>query len=78
MKNIFESKLCINFQGKEAVLELNGCRIEAFPSDHVDSFRALDNPKFFYWMNQIFGERARLIMSVMLLSDISASQIRLL
>jgi hypothetical protein len=46
MKNIFETKLQINFQDKETVLELNGCRIEAYPSNHIDSFRSLDSPKF--------------------------------
>ncbi|MGA8565319.1 MAG: hypothetical protein WB587_11265 [Nitrososphaeraceae archaeon] len=45
-KNIFETKLGLTFQNKETVLELNGCRIEAFPSNHIDSFRVLDNPKF--------------------------------
>ena len=25
---------------------LNGCTIEAYPSNHIDSFRSLDNPKF--------------------------------
>jgi hypothetical protein len=28
-KNTFERKLGLNFQDKETVLELNGCRIEA-------------------------------------------------
>jgi hypothetical protein len=28
------------------VLELNGCTIEAYPSNHIDAYRALDNPKF--------------------------------
>lgn len=46
MKGIFERNLGLNFTNKETVLELNGCRIEAFPSNHIDSFRALDNPKF--------------------------------
>ena len=46
LKNIFERKLGLLFQDKETVLNLNGCRIEAFPSNHIDSFRALDNPKF--------------------------------
>ena len=31
---------------KETVLELNGCSIEAYPSNHLDAYRALDNPKF--------------------------------
>jgi hypothetical protein len=29
-------------------LELNGCRIEAYPSNHIDSFRSLTNPKFIF------------------------------
>ena len=27
-------------------MNLNGCRIEAFPSNHLDAYRALENPKF--------------------------------
>ena len=27
-------------------LELNGCSIEAYPSNHIDAFRSLTNPKF--------------------------------
>ena len=46
LKNIFERKLGLLFQDKETVLNLNGCRIEASPSNHIDSFSALDNPKF--------------------------------
>jgi hypothetical protein len=46
LKAIFESKLVVIFQNKETVFELNGCTIEAYPSNHIDSFRALDNPKF--------------------------------
>ena len=45
-KNIFETKLGLTFQNKETVLELNGCTIEAYPSNHIDSFRSLDNTKF--------------------------------
>jgi hypothetical protein len=33
-KNIFEPKLGLYFQNKETVLELNGCTIEAYPSNH--------------------------------------------
>lgn len=40
------AKLGIIFQNKETVLELNGCVIEAFPSNHLDSFRSLTNPAF--------------------------------
>jgi len=46
MKGIFERKLGLYFTNQETVLELNGCTIEAFPSNHIDSFRSLDNPKF--------------------------------
>ena len=46
MKSLFERKLGLTFTNKETVLELNGCRIEAYPSNHIDAYRALDNPKF--------------------------------
>src|SRR6187200_2102546 len=46
MKSLFERKLGLVFANKETVLELNGCRIEAYPSNHIDAYRALDNPKF--------------------------------
>jgi hypothetical protein len=38
--NIYEAK------SKETVLELNSCSIEAYPSNHIGAYRALDNPKF--------------------------------
>ena len=46
MKGIFEPKLGLTFSNKETVLELDGCTIEAYPSNHIDSYRALDNRKF--------------------------------
>ena len=46
MKALFEEKLGITFASKETVFELNGCVIEAFPSNHLDAFRSLTNPKF--------------------------------
>ena len=46
IKAIFEPKLGITFDNKETVLDLNGCVIEAFPSNHLDSFRSLTNPAF--------------------------------
>lgn len=46
LKGIFEPRLNIMFQNKETIVEINGCTIEAFPSNHIDSFRALKNPKF--------------------------------
>jgi hypothetical protein len=45
-KGIFEPKLGLHFQNKGTVLELNGCTIKAYPSNHIESYRALDNPKF--------------------------------
>ena len=45
MKALFEP-LGIIFNSKETVLELNGCSIEAYPSNHIDAFRSLTNPKF--------------------------------
>jgi hypothetical protein len=46
MKGLFEPKLHVTFDSKEIVLDLNGCTIEAYPSNHIDAYRALDNPKF--------------------------------
>ena len=46
MKGLFEDKLGVMFDSKETVLELNGCSIEAYPSNHIDAFRSLTNPKF--------------------------------
>jgi primosomal protein N' len=37
MKALFEEKLGITFDSKETVLELNGCSIEAYPSNHLDA-----------------------------------------
>lgn len=46
IKKIFEPKLGIIFEDKETVLNLNGTHIQAYPSNHIDSFRSLSNPKF--------------------------------
>ena len=48
LKTIFEPKLGLYFKDKETVLNLNGCSIEAYPSNHLDSFRSLTNPKFIF------------------------------
>jgi hypothetical protein len=45
LKLMFES-LSIYFATKETVIELNGCTIEAFPSNHLDAYRSLVSPKF--------------------------------
>jgi hypothetical protein len=36
----------IRFDSKETVINLNGCEIQAYPSNHIDAFRSLTNPKF--------------------------------
>jgi hypothetical protein len=38
----------VTFENKETVLELNGCRIEAYPSHHLDSMRGLDRVSFIF------------------------------
>jgi len=48
LKQLFEPKLNIIFQDKETVCNLNGCVIESFPSNHLDSFRSLTNPAFVF------------------------------
>ena len=45
MKALFEPH-GVTFDSKETVLELNGCEIQAYPSNHIDAFRSLANPKF--------------------------------
>jgi hypothetical protein len=45
-KGLFTDKLGITFDRKETVLEINACSIEAYPSNHIDAFRSLTNPKF--------------------------------
>ena len=45
LKALFEPA-GITFANKETVLDLNGCSIEAYPSNHIDAFRSLTNPKF--------------------------------
>jgi hypothetical protein len=46
MKKLFEPRGNIYFESKETVLELNGVRIEAFPSHHLASARGLSNVLF--------------------------------
>ena len=48
MKGLFADKLGVTFDTKETVLNLNGCNIEAYPSNHIDAFRSLTNPKFLF------------------------------
>ena len=48
MKGLFADKLGVIFDSKETVLNLNGRNIEAYPSNHIDAFRSLTNPKFLF------------------------------
>ncbi len=44
LKRLFRGK--ISFETKETLIELNGVRIEAYPSHHLDTMRGLDNVSF--------------------------------
>jgi len=46
LKALFYSKLGILFSNKETVLDLNGVRIEVYPSHHLDAMRGLANVSF--------------------------------
>jgi hypothetical protein len=46
MKALFRDKSLIVFDTKETVIELNGVKIEAFPSHHLDAMRGLQNVSF--------------------------------
>jgi hypothetical protein len=46
MKKLFSGKGAIAFDSKETVIELNGVKIEAFPSHHLDAMRGLPNVSF--------------------------------
>ena len=48
MKGLFLDKLGVSFDSKETVLNLNGCEISAYPSNHIDAARSLTNPKFLF------------------------------
>jgi hypothetical protein len=46
MKKLFAGKGLVSFDTKETVIELNGVKIEAFPSHHLDAMRGLPNVSF--------------------------------
>jgi terminase large subunit-like protein len=48
LKALFEPKLNIVFSSKETALTLNGCAIEAYPSNHLSAMRSLTNPKLIF------------------------------
>jgi hypothetical protein len=46
MKKLFVGKIGLISDTKETVIELNGVKIEAFPSHHLDAMRGLSNVSF--------------------------------
>jgi hypothetical protein len=46
MKGLFKDKGLLTFDTKETIIELNGVKIEAFPSHHLDAMRGLPNVSF--------------------------------
>jgi hypothetical protein len=46
MKRLLAGKGLVSFDTKETVIELNGIKIEAFPSHHLDAMRGLPNVSF--------------------------------
>ena len=46
MKALFRGKGLVTFDTKETVIELNGLKIEAFPSHHLDAMRGLQKVSF--------------------------------
>ena len=46
MKMLFKEKGLLSFSNKETVIEINGVKIEAYPSHHLDSMRGLTNVSF--------------------------------
>jgi late competence protein required for DNA uptake (superfamily II DNA/RNA helicase) len=46
MKKLFAGGKYLKFDTKETLIELNGVKIEAFPSHHLDAMRGLPNVSF--------------------------------
>jgi len=43
MKALFQPRLHVTFDSEETVLELNGCSIEAYPSNHIDAYQCSES-----------------------------------
>ena len=74
IKTMFEP-LGVLFDTKETVIELNGCTIEAYPSNHLDAYRSLENPKFIFLDEADFSGHQTNRMLEMSQRDTSQSQI---
>jgi len=49
MKGLFQNKMMMQtFDTKDTVIELGGCRIEAYPSNHLDAARGLKDVSFIF------------------------------
>jgi len=48
MKGLFIERNLSRFDTKKTVIELNGCHIEAYPSNHLDSMRGLKDVSFIF------------------------------
>ena len=49
MKKLFQEKYpSITFDTKETVIEVNGCHIESYPSNHLDAVRGLKDVSFLF------------------------------
>jgi len=48
MKGLFQNKVMQIFDTKDKVIELNGCHIEAYPSNHLDAARGLKDVSFLF------------------------------
>jgi RAD3-like DEAD/DEAH box helicase len=46
MKALFRQEGLVTFDTKETVIEINGVKIEAFPSHHLDAMRGISNVSF--------------------------------
>jgi hypothetical protein len=60
----------ITFDSKETVVNLNGCEIQAYPSNHIDAFRSLTNPKFILLLSSEDTIRPNTLLYDQLTSDV--------
>jgi len=74
LKALFYSKLGVIFTNKETVLDLNGVRIEVYPSHHLDSMRGLANVSFILLDESDFSRQANNRTQGTYQKDTSANQ----
>jgi hypothetical protein len=69
MKGLFEG-LGITFAEKETVLNLNGCEIQAYPSNHIDAFRSLTERTMVSSLKLVKHYQALMIMRCTTLNEL--------